>query len=155
MKKLLAGFFVLTLLSFTSLIEHTYVWEHYGLEITVPDDFKVTKNTDNEFDLKGVAMGLHMYINEEDITAEEMDEAVVKVANSLQMHELHAATQIEGDGLDGFFVEGTRNDKRVVLAGMIDPKSHTNFLMLITFFDDDNVAVDDAVDIINSVKSTK
>lgn len=155
MKKLLAGFIVLTMLSFSSIFEQTYEWEHYGLEITVPDDFKVTKNTENEFDMKGVAMGLHMYVYEEDITVEEMDEAVVAVASKLQMTELHEATGIEGDGLDGFFVEGTRKDKRVVLAGMIDPKSHTNFLMLITFYDDDNVAVEDAVDIINSVKSTK
>jgi len=155
MKKLLTGFIVLTLLSFSSIFEQTYVWEHYGLEITVPDDFKVTKNTDNEFDMKGVAMGFHMYINEEDITPEEMDEAVVAVASKLQMTELHEATQIEGDGLDGFYVEGTKNDKRVLLAGMIDPKSQTNFLLLITLYDDDNVAVDDAVDIINSVKSTK
>lgn len=152
MKKLVLGFALLATMSFTSLPFQTWVWDHYGLQVTVPEDFKVIKNTDHEFDMKGIAMGFHMYVYEQNKTLDQMDETVIAVAKSLKMTELHEAAEISGDGLEGFFVEGSKDGKRLVLAGMIDPNTHTNFMMLITFYDDDNVAVDDAVDIINSVK---
>lgn len=155
MKRIILGITLLAALAFSSLPFQTYVWEHYGLEVTVPEDFKVVKNTDHEFEMKGVAMGLYMYVYELDKTLEEMDETVIAVAKSLKMDEVEEATEIEGGGLEGFFVEGVKSGKRVVLAGMIDPKSHTNFIMLITLYDGDEVAVEDAVDIINSVHSTK
>lgn len=155
MKKFILGITLLTAMAFSRLPFQTYVWEHYGLEITVPDDFKVIKNTDNEFEMKGVGMGLYMYVYEQDKSLDEMDEAVIAVAKSLKMDEVEEATEIEGGGLEGFFVEGVKSGKRVVLAGMIDPKSHSNFMMLITLYDGDHVAVEDAVDIINSVHSTK
>lgn len=143
-------------MSFTyAVVEQTYTWEYYGLEITVPDDFKVVKNTNEEFEMNGDGMGLYMYIFEGDITVEEMDVAVIEAATEMNMQEVDAAQVITGDGLDGFYVEGYKDGVRVMLAGMIDPKSQTNFMMLITFGDDDDVADSDAIDIINSVRSTK
>jgi hypothetical protein len=96
-----------------------------------------------------------MYVFEKDITVEQMDEGVIEAANAMHMDDIQEATEIEGDGLDGFFVEGVKSGHRAVLAGMIDPKSHTNFMLLITFLDKNVKAVDDAVDIIQSVHSLK
>jgi len=143
-------------LSFTYVVvDQVYVWEAYALEITVPDDFKVVKNTNEEFEMKGDGMGMYMYLFEQDITVEEMDAAVVDAALAMQMQEVDAAQVIQGDGLDGFYVEGFKDGARVMLAGMIDPKSQTNFMMVITFYDDDDVAETDAIAIINSIKSKK
>lgn len=156
MKKPLLFLSLCFALSFTyAVVEQTYTWEYYGLEITVPDDFKVVKNTDEEFEMKGDGMGLYMYIFEGNIAVEQMDVAVIEAATDMNMQEVDAAQVITGDGLDGFYVEGYKDGARVMLAGMIDPKSQTNFMLLITFGDDDQVADADAIDIINSVRSTK
>ena len=143
-------------MSFTYLVvDQVYVWEAYALEITVPDDFKVVKNTDEEFEMKGDGMGMYMYLFEQDITVNQMDEAVVEAAIAMEMGEVDAAQVIQGDGLDGFYVEGFKDGARVMLAGMIDPKSQTNFMMVITFYDEDGVAEADAIGIINSIRSLK
>ena len=44
------------------VVNQVYVWEAYALEITVPDDFKVIKNTNEEFEMKGDGMGMYMYL---------------------------------------------------------------------------------------------
>lgn len=155
MKKIISCLAILTLFSFTKITFQDYVWEHYQIGITVPDDCKVVKNTDNEFQMKSKDLDAYMYVFEKDMTVEDMDEGVVEVAHELEMEELDDAAVIQGDGLDGFFVEGYKQGHRVVLAGMIDPKSHTNFLLLITFLDKNVKAVDDAIDIIQSVHSLK
>lgn len=155
MKRVISCLAILTLFSFTKISFEDYVWEHYQIGITVPDDCKVVKNTDNEFEMKSKDIDAYMYVFEKNITVEQMDEAVVEAAHNIHMEELDEATTIEGDGLDGFFVEGYKEGHRVVLAGMIDPKSHTNFMLLITFLDKNMKAVDDAVDIIQSVHSLK
>ena len=156
MRKALMFLSLCLTLSFTTIVDdQTYVWEHYGLEITVPDDFKVIKNTNEEFEMNGDGMGMYMYLFEEDITVDQMDEAVVDAAIAMQMQEVDAAQVIQGDGLDGFYVEGYKDGARIMLAGMIDPKSQTNFMMVITFYDDDGVAETDAIGIINSVRSIR
>ncbi len=146
---------IIALSSSALLAQQTYEWKYYGLEVTVPNDYKVVKNSNEEFEMKGQGMGMYMFIFEGDITAEEMDEAVAEAALSIDMQEVDAAHIIQGDGLDGFYVEGFKDGLRVMLAGMIDPNSQTNFMMLITFYDEDGVAESDAIDIINSVTSTK
>ncbi|MBK8701739.1 MAG: hypothetical protein IPN29_20140 [Saprospiraceae bacterium] len=154
MKKLFFAIILFFAMSFSTLsAQQDYVWEYYGLEVTVPDDFEVVKNSDTEFEMKGVGMGFYMYLFEEDIAVEDMDVAVVDVANSIAMEEIDAAQVIQGSGLDGYYVEGYKEGLRVMLAGMIDPKTQTNFFMLITFYDTDNVAESDALDIIHSVRT--
>jgi hypothetical protein len=154
MKNLFAGIAICALMATTQPFTD-YVWEHYKIGITVPDNCKVVKNTDHDFEMKSADLDALMYVFEKDITLEEMDEAIIETANSLEMDDIEVAAEIEGDGLDGFFVEGTKDGHRCVLAGMIDPKSHTNFMLLITFLDKNETAVDDAIEIIQSVHSLK
>jgi hypothetical protein len=82
-----------------------------------------------------------------------MDEAVIEGAKSLKLTEIDAEEQIEGDGLDGYYVEGYKNGKRVIFAGMIDPKSRTNFFLVIVFNDRDKQAEADAEEIVENVIS--
>ncbi len=138
-----------------SLLNQTFVWDHYGIAVDVPDDFKVLKNTESEFDMKGDGMELYMNVFEEDITLETMADAVAETAIAIEMEELDRVLELTGNGLDGFYVEGYKSGHRVMLAGFIDPKSHTNFLMVITFLDTDDVADEDGIAIINSVRSNR
>lgn len=151
MKKLFLA--ILLAFAFDGIAQSTYQWDYYGLKIDVPDDFKVTKNTDTEFEMSGKHMMLFMYLFEEDISVEEMDMAIAEAALSLSMSEIDAAQKISGDGLDGYYVEGFKDGMRVMLAGMIDPNSKTNFMLMITFQDDDQKSENRAMDIINSVRT--
>ncbi len=139
--------------SFTFIADKTYVWERYKLQITVPDDFKVTKNNDNDFEMQGDGMELMMHIFEQNISADEMDEAVIAGAKAMKLQEIDAEETIEGDGLDGYYVEGFKDGHRVMFSGMIDPKSHTNFFLIIIFDDKDKQAETDALEIIEHVVS--
>ena len=153
MKTLLTFVLLITLSSFGFIADKTYVWEHYKLQITVPDDFKVSKNTDNDFEMKGDGMELMMHIFEQNIAVDDMDEAVIAGANAMKLQEIDAEHTIEGDGLDGYYVEGLKDGHRVMFAGMIDPKSHTNFFLIIIFDDKDKQAETDALEIIEHVVS--
>lgn len=153
MKTLLTSVLLITLSSFGFIADKTYVWEHYKLQITVPDDFKVSKNTDNDFEMKGDGMELMMHIFEQNIAVDDMDEAVIAGAKAMKLQEIDAEEQIEGDGLDGYYVEGFKDGHRVMFAGMIDPKSHTNFFLIIIFADKDKQAEADALEILESVVS--
>ena len=100
-------------------------------------------------------MQLYMNVFEEDITLETMADALAEAAIAIEMEEVDRVLELTGNGLDGFYVEGFKNGHRVMLSGFIDPKSQTNFMMVITFLDDDNVADEDGIAIINSVRSNK
>lgn len=132
--------------------QQTFIWDHYGLAIDVPDDFQVLKNTDTEFEMSGDGMEMYMYLFDADITLETMDEAIISAAAEIQMGEIDRALTLKGDGLDGLYVEGYKDGHRVMLAGFIDPASHTNFMMLVMFGDDDSVADEDAIAIFNTVR---
>lgn len=155
MKNLIIAVAVIAFSSFTFIADKTYTWEHYKLEITVPDDFKVVKNTDNDFEMKGDGMELTMHVFEKNIAVEDMDDAVIAGANAMKLEEIDAEQTIEGDGLDGYYVEGLKEGHRVIFAGMIDPKSRTNFFLVIIFADRDKQAEADAEEILESVKSLK
>ena len=98
-------------------------------------------------------MELSMYVFEKRISKDDMDDAVIKAATEMELTEIDTQYEIEGDGLDGYYVEGFKDGKRVMFAGMIDPKSRTNFFMVITFNDRDKKAEADAEAIVQSVRS--
>jgi hypothetical protein len=153
MKTLIVSVLLIALSSFGFIADQTYTWEQYKLQITVPDYLKVKKNTADEFVMEGNGMDLSMDIFEQNIGKDEMDEAVIEGAKSLKLTEIDAEEQIEGDGLDGYYVEGYKNGKRVIFAGMIDPKSRTNFFLVIVFNDRDKQAEADAEEIVENVIS--
>ena len=155
MKTLITALAFIVFSSFNLIADKTYVWDKYKLQITVPDDFKITKNNSTEFEMKGVGMELMMHIFEQNISVDEMDEAVIAGANEMELEAIDAEETIEGDGLDGYYVEGLKDGHRVMFAGMIDPKSRTNFFLIIIFADRDKQAEEDALSILESVVSLR
>ena len=153
MKTYFAALAFIAFSSFTFVADKTYVWEKYKLQITVPDDFKILKNDDHDFEMKGDGMELTMHIFEKNIAVEDMDDAVIEGAKAMKLEEIDAEEAIEGDGLDGYYVEGLKDGHRVMFAGMIDPKSRTNFFLVIIFADRDKQAEADAEEILASVMS--
>ena len=66
-----------SLLTIAGHAQQSWVWDSYDIAVDLPTDFKLSKNTDNEFEAIGEGMELAMFIFEEDITLGEMKEARV------------------------------------------------------------------------------
>lgn len=147
-------FFTLTFLFIivaTSFAQKTYVWKSYNIQVTVPNDFRVKKNTAQEFDMKGEGMELSIVIHEENVPIENLDDAAIAGANAMKLQEVDAAHHVNINEFEGFYVEGFKDGYRVMFACLGNPKSHTNFFVAITFDDDDKVAEEDALEILNSL----
>ncbi len=138
--------------AFASLIDKTYFWEQYSIEITVPNDFKVVKNTANEFELEGDGMEMYMYIwNQKKLTIDDMDEATITTAKELKLQEIDEEEAFKNGDFEGYYVEGFKDGDRVMLAGVIDIQSRTNFFIVLTFDDKDAEAEKEALKILSSI----
>jgi len=143
---------IITASAFTSAIDKIYFWDDYNIEITVPDDFKTTKDTNNEFEMKGDGMELFMYIwNQKNVTIDDMDEATIAAANDMKLQELDEKIPFKNGDFEGYYVEGLKDGDRVMLAGIIDIQSRTNFFIAITFDDKDAEAEKEALKILESI----
>ncbi|MFN3850181.1 MAG: hypothetical protein ACK4NY_12175 [Spirosomataceae bacterium] len=149
MKKLLIIFAILC--SVSAFAQKNYVWKQFNIQITVPDDFRIKKNTAKEFEMKGEGMELSMLIHEEDVAIEDLDEAAIAGAKAMKLQELDAAHQVKVNEFEGFYVEGFKDGNRIMFACLGNPNSHTNFFIAIIFDDEDKTAEEDALDILNSL----
>jgi len=131
--------------------QKTYVWEHYKIQITVPDNFRVKVNDDHNFEMKGDEMDLVMHIFEENVAIDDLDDATITGAKAIELTEVDEATKVTANELEGYYVEGFKDGFRVIFAGLGDPNSHTNFFLAITFSDDDKAAEKIAKDILDSL----
>ncbi len=151
MKKALFTLAILTFLTASVFAQKTYVWKSYNIQVTVPNDFRVKKNTTQEFDMKGEGMELSIMIHEDNVAIEDLDDAAIAGANAMKLQEVDAAQQVKINEFEGFYVEGFKDGYRVMFACLGNPKSHTNFFIAITFDDDDKVAEEDSLEILNSL----
>lgn len=149
MKKIL---FILAILStLGASAQKNYVWKQFNIQITVPDDFRVKKNTAKEFEMKGEGMELSMLIHEENVAIEDLDDAAIAGAKAMKLQELDAAHQVKINEFEGFYVEGFKDGNRIMFACLGNPNSHTNFFIAIIFDDEDKTAEEDALEILNSL----
>ncbi|TAE34009.1 MAG: hypothetical protein EAZ91_01485 [Cytophagales bacterium] len=138
-----------------AVTSQTFTWEYYKVQLTVPDDFKVTQNTDEEFEMAGDGMTLLMELFEQNITIDELDEAVKTGAKTLKLEAVDDQHELDVNGLQGYYVEGIVKGNRVMFVGMMDPNSNTNFFISLVFDDEDKTAEADALRILSSVKKLK
>ncbi|OWY22833.1 hypothetical protein C7N43_23585 [Sphingobacteriales bacterium UPWRP_1] len=130
-----------------------YEWSKYNLAFTLAEDFKEVTNNDSEFTAVGDGMEFAVFpFNDASVDHSDMTKYTLSVAGSLEMQELDDVDVLDLNGLEGAYVEGYKDGDRVILLGFIDPTSETNFFALITFGDDDNVAEDEAVKMISSLR---
>ncbi|MCU0339575.1 MAG: hypothetical protein MUE30_06810 [Spirosomaceae bacterium] len=149
---LLAICIVYSLSSFVTVFDKTYYWEQYNIEITVPRDFKVVKNNKNEFELEGDGMEMFMYIwNQKSVTIDDMDDATIEVAKEMKLQEVDEEESFKNGDFAGYYVEGFKDGDRVMLAGVVDLQSRTNFFVVITFDDNDKEAEKEAIKILENI----
>ena len=147
MKKVLSTLPIILILMLCSLYiqaQQTWIWESYKVSLDLPNDFKVTKNTNNEFEAEGIGMGIYMYIFEEDISLDDMKNVTISIANEMGLQEWDAVQNVSTRGFQGKYVAGYLDGNAVLLSGLINPNNVTNFIVVIMFDDRDEVAENDA-----------
>ena len=133
--------------------QQEYTWDEYGLKFTLANDFVEEVNSADEFSAAGDAMYFSIFpfkdetINENDITS-----YTIQIATSLNLQEIDDVDILNINRFKGGYVEGYLDGLKVFLMGLIDPDSDTNFFVLITFTDQDQVATDEAIRMVKSIK---
>ena len=142
------------LASFTAVTaQQEYVWEKYKMGITLPNDFKVITNTDEEFECDGDGMHLYIYIFEDEkVDFKTMVKETRNIARKLKFDvtdEVHDFK--DDDGFEGRYVLGMKDGRQVMLCGMLNTQSAANFWVVIEFEDGDHTAEDEGLNILHSI----
>ena len=128
-----------------------YEWDA-GVSVTLPDDFEIDKNVAGEFTATAEGMEFHMFVFDENVSLEDIKEATLEIAEELEVTEIDEIRNVETtSGFEGKYVEGTTEDQVIIIAGLIDPESTTNFFVMMAFYNDDDLAEEDAIKILNSL----
>ena len=151
------GVIFLSFLSVPTLsAQKAFDWDYYKVSIELPDDFKVTKNTDNEFECDGNGMSMVMYVFDDgDVTLADMNKATRKLGRQLKFELKDEHQELDYNGFKGEYILGYKDGIQVMVAGLINPKNSTNFFIVITFEDGDDKAEEDGIAILNSLKTIK
>ncbi len=129
-----------------------FKWNNQKIEVTLPNDFKVVKNTSTDFNCDGDGMSLKMNVFVDGtISADDMKKATMKKARELKFEAKDEMYDVDDDEFTGKYILGYRDGKQYILAGMISKESHTNLWVVISFNDGDEVAMDDGIKILNSI----
>ncbi|HAY71151.1 MAG TPA: hypothetical protein DCX89_04615, partial [Saprospirales bacterium] len=59
---------------------------------------------------------------------------------------------IEFNNFEGAYAEGVSDGVKVFIMGLIDPDSDTNFFIIISFLDEDENAIEEAINICTSIE---
>ncbi len=137
-----------------SYAQKEFVWDYYKIGVTLPNDFKVVTNNDNEFECSGQAMHLYMYVFEDgSLSSSDMHTATAELAKELKFEAKDETYDINDAEFSGKYILGYKDGLQVMLAGLIDKKHATNLWVFIIFQDGDEVATEDGIAIINSLHS--
>ncbi len=157
MKKIALFVVLLLSLNFFAQAQKEFVWDDYKIGITLPNDFKVTKNTSTEFICDGIGMDFYMYIfDDHKVTADNMIAETKKIAKQLKFEEVDESYDFKTrDGFTGKYVLGYKDGRQIMLAGLIQENSATNMWVYIEFEDGDHQAKKDGLAILESIEHVK
>ncbi|PSR15248.1 MAG: hypothetical protein DA408_02180 [Bacteroidetes bacterium] len=132
----------------TTFAQQAYIWDEYGLAFTVADDFVEVVNNSDEFSMVGDGMEMTIIpFIDETISNDDIAVVTMEIAAALGLDRIDDISVIMLNGFRGGYAEGVLNNEKIFLMGLIDPQSYTNFFVIITFLDDDQNAIDEAVNI--------
>jgi uncharacterized protein YifE (UPF0438 family) len=137
----------------TTFAQQEFVWEKYKMGITLPNDFKVITNTNDEFECDGDGMHLYIYIFEDEkVDFKMMVKETRNIAKKLKFDITDEVNDFkDDDGFEGRYVLGMKDGRQVMLCGMLNTKSAANFWVVIEFEDGDHTAEKDGLKILHSI----
>lgn len=152
MYKVLFSFLLVFTLG-SSIAQQKYTWDEYGISFTLADDFQEVVNNIDEFSAVGDGMEFAIIpFYDESIDNNDITSYTMSVAASLELDRIDDISVIKLNGFKGAYAEGVLGGEKIFLMGLIDPDSDTNFFVIITFLDNDQNAIDEAVNICKSFR---
>ncbi|HAQ38040.1 MAG TPA: hypothetical protein PLU49_10405 [Saprospiraceae bacterium] len=147
-----------TLIIFFSICHFTYSqqqyeWHTYGISFSLADDFVETVNNIDEFSAVGDGMELSIVpFKNDEIDATDIASFTLEIAASLDFERIDDISLIEFNNFEGAYAEGVSDGVKVFIMGLIDPDSDTNFFIIISFLDEDENAIEEAINICTSIE---
>lgn len=126
-----------------------WTWETHGLQFAAPEDMIVETNNGDQFGARLRNDLLHLYIfpwQDQDLTKASLDDEVKKLMKSLGYRGTKQI-ELELNGFEGSYILAEKDGVTVILEGLLDPDSATNFYALIVYGADYE---DEAIKIANS-----
>jgi len=126
---------LLALLSLTTATAQTDMqWDSWGLAFTLAPGMQVVEN-DGEFFSAESADLYFAILPVADSWAGEDDlaEAVLEMMESLEFDRVTDADEMEMNDLYGYYIEGKKDNVRVVVMALMDRESDRNFLVNLIF----------------------
>jgi hypothetical protein len=147
-------FIFLVCCAFSGIIaQQNYEWDYYGIRFTLADDFQEVVSNEEEFTAVGDGMSFSIIaFHDESLDKFEISAYTLEVAESLELDWVDDLNLINFNGFKGAYAEGVLNEEKIFLMGLIDPKSSTNFFVIITFYYDDENAINEAIRICRSIR---
>ena len=144
-KKILSIFVLAFVAMSTNLMAQTeMVWDFHGIGFTVPDDFQIEANNQNNFSAGNDAIHLSLQPWQDvTVTEDQLADAIVDVAAQMGYDNLHALAEVNSRGLVGYALLATIDGVNSVVAMFLDPETSTNLIVSVAFADGwENVADD-------------
>ena len=133
------------LLAFSLVAQTDMVWDTHGVGFTVPDDFEIETNNAEEFTAGNDVLFLSLLpIQDEDITTDDLSDAVLDMAKELKYDSIEEGDDIDIDDFTGYYIKGRKEGANAVFMALLDKHSSTNLLVVVVYadgYEDDAVAI--------------
>ena len=127
--------FILMMMSIQFVTGQTEMrWDSYGLGFTLEKGMNIITNNGEEFtaESKDIFLTIHPF-TEVNVTEENLIEAVITMAEELELEDISDADVLELSDLYGVYIEGTTNSKSSFLIALMDTESAQNYIVIVLF----------------------
>jgi hypothetical protein len=112
--------------------QQEYTWDDFGLKFSVPTGFVEVENTGEKFEGKCEKSKIFLFglypVADENVTKENLKEALKGMAKESGMT-VQATKDINFNGFEGAYAEGTIQGTPAFFACMLDPNGDLNFIV--------------------------
>lgn len=153
MKKVMLSMLAVLLMATGLIAQTTWTYSQYNLEFTTPSGFEVETNNDEEFTGSTDNIFLAIYPwEDETVTNDQLDDYVIAFAEEMGYDEITDGDNLELNGYEGAYIEGTIDGVNAIVLGLLDPYGSSNFFVVIGYSDD---GYDEALDIATSIQKAE
>lgn len=149
---LLLSIFIFTNNITQAQVWRQYEWEYYNIKFELPDNFKVTVNTEDALKASGVGIDFELYpISDANFNEANLAGFIVNLAeDELNLSEINEMELVEIDGMNGGFVAGTKDELMYLVLGLIDSETNNSFYALVSFDPEQEEVIEDALEVFAS-----
>ena len=146
---------VVYLISLACIAQQDYDWIERGISITLPNDFEEPVMSSESFSSHGDGMTYEInVVNDNSIDERHINKFALDIAKKINFELTSKIHKVDVHGFVASYAQGKIEENSYYLLGMIDPDSHIHFYILVSFESFDEVEIEEALDILLSVRST-